>query len=153
MSIHHTTHRPPREIPPFMNRIMSLLLRSPLHSLVSSQIMLLSFHGRKSGKLYTTPVGYLREDAKITLFTDHQWWRNLQNDAPVTVRIGNQTLRGMANVTLDKTTTLPILHRYLQKSPNAARAFSVDKNASGDFDATSLQDAARRFTLMHITLS
>jgi deazaflavin-dependent oxidoreductase (nitroreductase family) len=136
-----------------MNRIMTLLLRSPLHPLVSSQIMLLSFHGRKSGKLYTTPVGYMREGNTITLFTDHQWWRNLKNDAPVTVRIGNQTLHGTANVTLDKAATLPALHRYLQKSPNAARAFSVKKNTSGDFDDDSLQEATQRFTLMHITLA
>jgi deazaflavin-dependent oxidoreductase (nitroreductase family) len=136
-----------------MNTIMSLLLRSPLHSLISSQIMLLSFHGRKTGKLYTTPVGYMREGNTITLFTGHQWWRNLQHDAPVTVHIGKNTLHGTANVTLDKTTTLPVLHRYLQKSPNAARAFSVSKNSSGDFDAESLQDAVQRFTMMQIQLT
>ncbi len=136
-----------------MNRIMALLLRSPLHSLVSSQIMLLSFHGRKTGKLYTTPVGYMREGNTITLFTDHTWWRNLQNGAPVTVRIAGKTIRGNSNVFLDKDLTISTLHRYLQHAPNAARAFSVNKNASGDFDTESLQDAAQRFTMMRIELA
>ena len=46
----------------FMNQVvnpfMKWLLKSPLHGLVSSHYMLITVKGRKSGKLYTTPVEY-----------------------------------------------------------------------------------------------
>jgi hypothetical protein len=40
------------------NDFMSWFLRSPLHGLLSNGMMLLTVTGRKTGKKYTTPVGY-----------------------------------------------------------------------------------------------
>ena len=45
-----------RRPPAWLNTLMSLLLRSPFHGLVSTHLMLIRFTGRKSGKLITTPV-------------------------------------------------------------------------------------------------
>lgn len=42
-----------------MNCVPQLLLRSPLHGLMSNRYLLITFTGRKSGKRYTTPVAYL----------------------------------------------------------------------------------------------
>ena len=51
-----------RQAPPkFMNNLMTAMLRSPLHGMMSKFIMLISFRGRKSGKLYTIPVGYMQD--------------------------------------------------------------------------------------------
>lgn len=36
------------------NALISLLLRSPLHGLVSKSCLLLSFRGRKSGHIYSS---------------------------------------------------------------------------------------------------
>jgi len=41
-----------------LNPLMRALLRSPLHGLLSGMLMLLSYTGRKSGKVYTIPIGY-----------------------------------------------------------------------------------------------
>ena len=46
-------------IPPIVNKTMKLILRSPMHGVVSKSMLLISFTGRKSGKTYTTPVGLL----------------------------------------------------------------------------------------------
>jgi len=69
------------------NPMMKALLRSPLHGMVSNGIMLITFHGRKSGKVHSTPVNYLREGNNITVFSrrDRVWWRNLRGGAEVTV--------------------------------------------------------------------
>ncbi len=61
-----------------MNRVPQLLLRSPLHGLMSSRYLLITFTGRKSGKQYTTPVAYLGEGDTIILTTDSPWWKNLR---------------------------------------------------------------------------
>jgi hypothetical protein len=42
-----------------LNAGVGLLLRSPLHGLVSGRIMLLTVTGRRSGRLFTVPVSYL----------------------------------------------------------------------------------------------
>lgn len=45
------TSRQARQAPPkFINSAVALLLRSPLHSIASKSLMLLTFTGRKSGK-------------------------------------------------------------------------------------------------------
>ena len=44
------------------NPSVSWLLRSPLHGLMNNSTMLITFAGRKSGKTYTTPLNYVRDD-------------------------------------------------------------------------------------------
>ena len=44
----------------YFNPVARLLLATPFHSLMSGRLMLLSFTGRKTGRLYTRPVSYVR---------------------------------------------------------------------------------------------
>ena len=62
-----------------VNPAVRTLLRSPLHFVASSSLMLITFRGRTSGKVFTTPVRYIRDGAEIRAFTSrqNQWWRNL----------------------------------------------------------------------------
>jgi hypothetical protein len=39
-----------------MNKFPAMLLRSPLHGLMSKRFLLLTFTGRKSGRKHTIPV-------------------------------------------------------------------------------------------------
>jgi len=72
-----------------INPAMRLLLRSPIHSLLSRSLMLITFTGRRSGRRYTTPVRYLRIGTTVRCFTsvESQWWRNLRGGADVVLRI------------------------------------------------------------------
>jgi uncharacterized protein YbjT (DUF2867 family) len=79
-----------------INPVVSGLLRSPLHSLVSDSILLLRFTGKKSGDEYTTPVGYWVKDGHLVVTTRSPWWRNLSGGQPVSVRIRGQHREGIA---------------------------------------------------------
>lgn len=79
-----------------VNPLMKALLRSPLHGLLSNSLMALTFQGRKSGKRYTIPVGYLQRGDTLYLFTHSSWWKNLRGGAPVTVRLRGQAVKGIA---------------------------------------------------------
>jgi len=85
------------------NGTMMVLLRSPLHGLVSNRAMLISVSGRKSGRLYTTPVNYVRDGDTIAVVsrTHRTWWRNLRGGAPVAVRVEGKDLKGVAEVVVD----------------------------------------------------
>src|ERR1700684_1694841 len=67
------SHRMPDGHAPFAlwnrtgNRAVELLLRSPLHSVVSRHLALITVTGRRSGHDYTFPVGYRRTGDRVTI--------------------------------------------------------------------------------------
>ena len=79
-----------------INPVMSRLLRSPLHPLVSDSVMLLTFTGSKTGKEYTTPVGYWVKDGHLIVTTQSPWWRNLRGGQPVSMQVRGQRREGIA---------------------------------------------------------
>lgn len=94
-------HRPPLLIR-VLTPLIRLLLRSPLHSLVSKRVMLLTFTGRKSGQPFSTPVGYAQVDERTILTgTYNRWWKNLRGGAPVTLRVGGQERRAIGEPITD----------------------------------------------------
>jgi hypothetical protein len=62
------------------NSMMKWILRSPLHGLISKSTMLITYTGHKSGKLYTIPVNYVRDEdvLSVTSYRHRTWWRNLR---------------------------------------------------------------------------
>ena len=86
-----------------INPAMKALLRSPLHGLVSGSLLLVTFTGRRSGREYTTPVGYEQVDGTlyVTSQTDRVWWKNLRGGADVTVHLRGEARAGHAEVIED----------------------------------------------------
>lgn len=66
-----------------LNPVMRGLLRSPLHSVASSNIAILHFTGRKSGRRMNTPLSYMRDGNTVRLLSSHDthWWRNLRGES------------------------------------------------------------------------
>lgn len=58
--------------------------------------MLLTFIGRKTGREYTTPVGYWVRDGNLIVTTQSPWWRNLIGGQPVAVHLRGTRRRGIA---------------------------------------------------------
>lgn len=86
-----------------INPLIKALLRSPFHWLVSDALLLLTYTGRKSGRTYTTPVGYEERDGTlyVTSQTDRVWWKNLRGGAEVEVRLRGERRGGEARVLED----------------------------------------------------
>lgn len=104
------------------NLFMKPLLKSPLHFLVSGQLVLITFTGRKSGRTYTTPLAYMREGDTVTLFTQKSrtWWKNLQGGAAVTLQLKGQTVQGDADTfSLETADLLPLLRRMYPRMSDA----------------------------------
>lgn len=83
-----------------LNPLVVAILRSPLHGLASSGLLLLRVTGRRSGRHYSIPVGYQRDgDDLIVLVSEarkKQWWHNYREPADVTLRLRGQERRGRA---------------------------------------------------------
>ena len=102
-----TSTTPERRKPPaWMNRLLSSLLRSPFHGLLSKEMMLITFTGRKSGKQFTTPVTMISEGQWVKFFTSNPWYKNLVGGAPVKLLIAGRERAGHATVSDDSATLL-----------------------------------------------
>ena len=68
----------------FMNSVMRRLLKSPVHRLLSGQLMLLEYTRRVSGQTYAIPIGYFAWDGgSILSISGSRWWKNLRDGRPV----------------------------------------------------------------------
>ena len=139
-------------IPPLLNKFMSLTLRSPLHGMVSKSIMLITFTGRKSGKIYTTPISYTRDGNLVTAFTGAKWSRNLIGGAPVTLNIKNKEYQGQAQLIQDKEDVAKNLRTFLNKVRSDARFYKVRFDEDGRPNWEDVQKAAQRSDMLQIQL-
>jgi deazaflavin-dependent oxidoreductase (nitroreductase family) len=135
------------------NPIVIWLLRSPLHGLMSGSTMLITFHGRKSGKSYTTPVNYVWDDRTLLVVSprDRLWWRNLRGGAAVAVRVRVQTLRGVGQVFEgEEAVEEGGLLTMLWKAPRYRRYWGVNFDEKGQPDDRDLLRVARTNALIRI---
>jgi hypothetical protein len=80
---------PPPALIRLGNPLVSVMLRSPLHGLIDSSVLLLHVTGRQTGRGYDIPVNYMDIDGRLTIVTVARWRVNLRGGADVEV-----TLRG-----------------------------------------------------------
>ncbi len=140
-------------IPPFVNRAMKFVLRSPLHGMVSKNILLITFTGRKSGKIYTTPVSYSQHGDQVYIFTHADWWRNLSSDAPVTLRIRGRDFQGQAEpVADDKPFIAARLLEHLRKVPSDAGFYGVTFDEHKNPRSEEAEKAAQTVVMIPVRL-
>lgn len=85
-----------------LNGVVTFVLRSRLHWLLSRGLALITVTGRRTGRRYTIPVGYLEtRDAIVVLVGDapsKTWWRNYEDEGPIELRLRGQLRSGRALV-------------------------------------------------------
>lgn len=113
------------------NSFPKLILKSPLHALMSGRYMLLTFKGRRSGRSYTTPVAYLRRQDTVILTTDSPWWSNLMGGAPVTVQLRGATRTGMADVIQGTEAAAEGLAALVEAIPSYGKFAGVRRDEQG----------------------
>jgi deazaflavin-dependent oxidoreductase (nitroreductase family) len=128
----------------WFNPIMSAILKSPLHGLLSRSTMLITVRGRKSGRTYTTPVNYVRSgDELVTVsFKKRSWWRNLRGGAAVKVRLEGKDCEAHAEVAEGPAEVAAGLEALVRASPRYARYLGVGLDAAGRPEPGSLERAA-----------
>jgi len=69
------------------NAVFIWILRSALHGLMSKELLVLEYRGRKSGKAYAIPLGYVEHDGVPYCVTREysSWWKNVASETQVTI--------------------------------------------------------------------
>ncbi len=131
------------------NTIMAGLLRSPLHGLLSQSTMLMTYTGRKSGKVYSTPMNYVRTreaGAEVLLTTSYRqrtWWRNLRGSVSVIVRVRGKELKARAESIEDDPQVAEGLGRFLELVPGWAKYYQVKLDPDGKPNVADVAEAAK----------
>ncbi|HFE65832.1 MAG TPA: nitroreductase family deazaflavin-dependent oxidoreductase [Chloroflexi bacterium] len=120
------TQAPP---PAFFNKLVTGLLRSPLHGLMSKSTLLLTITGRKSGRQYVIPVSYVQKDEQTILCStlrSRGWWKNLRGGADITVRLRGQDRRARATAVYDDDAAIAAgITAIVEQVPRDAKYYDV----------------------------
>jgi deazaflavin-dependent oxidoreductase (nitroreductase family) len=140
-------------VPPYVNSAMKFMLRSPVHGMVSKTVLLISFTGRKSGKIYTTPVSYSQRGDQVSIFTHANWWKNLRNSPEVLLRIRGRELQGLAEpVAGDKQAIAAGLSAHLRVVPSDARYYGVTFDEHGNPRSEEVEQAVQSVVMVRVRL-
>jgi hypothetical protein len=124
-----TEVRLPDDRPPnWANSMMKWALTTPgLQGMIGQGVALLSFTGRTTGKHYTIPVSYHREDDIVTVITKRQrkWWHNFETPLEVELRLAGHIFAGKAAARSSDDETLEFMIHYLEKRPIDAKAYGL----------------------------
>ncbi len=144
---------PPKFLILVLNKLISRLLRSPLHRMLSKSTLVLSFRGAKSGKQFTFPVGYYDLQGN-TLFVIplHRWWTNLRGHVPVTIWLKGRKYQAIASASQGDEKTAQALQRLIGESANLIRLYKITSNDQGQLDPDRLGQVAHALPLVRIQL-
>ncbi|RIK44500.1 MAG: hypothetical protein DCC55_02215 [Chloroflexi bacterium] len=139
------------------NPIIALILRSPLHGMLSSGIMVVTYIGRKSGRTISVPVSYVRDDEDgnvlwTTSLRKRTWWRNLRGEALVTLRLRGKNRPARAEALEDEDEVADALYYYLTLTPSFAKHFDVALDEEGEPVEEDLVRAAQKRVVVRFNL-
>jgi deazaflavin-dependent oxidoreductase (nitroreductase family) len=135
------------------NDFMNWVLRSPLHGMLSNGILLLTVTGRKTGKQYTTPVGYYRENGYLWVITsrDRTWWKNLRGGAEVSLLLKRKPVKALADTDLDEKAVEARMYEYVKHVPQAAKSLGI-RLENGNANAEDITRTAKERLFVRLQL-
>ena len=137
-----------------INPVVRVLLRSPVHGLISSSLMLVSYTGRKTQKRFTTPVRYVTAGDRVRCFTSAEtlWWRSLRGGADVVLRLQGQDRPFHATVIEnDPDRVKKALENYLKLFPQDAAYQDIRLHKDKTPVAEDLERASRSAIVVEAT--
>ncbi len=137
---------------PLTKRLIDSRFAGPM----GKALLLLRYRGRKSGRTFTTPVGYVREGDRVVMVTSptYKWWPNLVGGADVELRLPEGWRSGRGEVVLpdDPRYDETLAFQVSKRGPGMLRGFGLDVDDQGRIHPESRVTAAKKAHLVLITL-
>jgi len=139
------------------NPVVRRMLTSGFAGPMSPALLVLRYRGRKSGRTFTTPVGYVRDGDRVVMVTSpsYGWWPNMVGGADVEVRLPEGWRRGRAEDLLpddaryDETVAIQVAKR----GPGMLRGFGFDIDDAGRMAPEAKATATQHAHIVLVTLA
>jgi hypothetical protein len=137
------------------NPWVRLVLRSPLHGLLDSSVLLLHVTGRKTGRRYNIPVNYEDIDGRLTVVTVARWRLNLRGGADIEVTWRGGRWRMHALLDEDPASVAVTYRTMIDRLgwPKASRRLGISVPGGQPPGVLDLKDAAAEYGWSVITLT
>jgi hypothetical protein len=138
----------------WFNPFVLWILKSPLHSMISKGVMLVSIIGRKSGRTISTPTNYVRDGNTLWVVSwrERTWWRNLRRGAKVRVLLAGRGVEGRGQVIEGQGAVAQSLFDYYRKVPQVAKYVQIGLDAAGLPASADCERAAQKMVVVRIDL-
>lgn len=132
-----------------------------LFKMMNTQVMLITTVGRKSGKQFTTPIGYARDSEYIYVATRRDngsgrpsnWFLNLKANGKAFLRIEDKKYRGEAEAFDDVENVTEIMKKWAKIYPQYFRFFGVKTNGRNYITDEEIAATARKVVAARIKIS
>jgi hypothetical protein len=140
------------------NPFVRLILHSRFHAILSEQLILITYAGRKSGVNHTLPVLYAKSDNELIVISGYhqykKWWRNLRRRSAINICYRGQWTQAFAtSYEGDASVIVPRLQAYLKRFPASARLRGLTLDSRGNVEnAEKLLEAAKKVVMVIIKM-
>ena len=136
-----------------LSPLMRSVLAGRLHATMSRNLMLVSFTGRSSGRVYMTPVSYVREGDDLLVPGGGRWWKNFGAGA-ASVRLEGVWRRVTPEVISEPRAMAEALRRMIQARPIVALFTGIRRGPDGLPTTKSLdRELKRGFVVIRLRLA
>ena len=139
-----------------INPFIAFLARSPLHFLLSHQVLVIQFKGRKSGKQYLVPVSYHEHGTSYTCVTlrSNIWWRNLKELTHIQIWLKGKLQDCQIDLEFNNDQIIKTTLRDLVTNNKIDAYFAKIKlNKDGTPHSDDLSQAAKIHTVLKFTIT
>ena len=137
----------------FINPLVGLLLRSPIHTLLSASVLLLRFTTRRTHRTIALPLRYAATgDGLICFTTDNaKWWKNFEDSRSVTAIVARRPIAGVASASrVQVGASLDELRCFLSRFPSDAHHHGVSVSSAGVPSEADLSQAPLHSIMLNI---
>ncbi len=126
-----------------VNVPMRVLLGLPFPTPLSGRLMLISYTGRKTGKLYRQPVSYVQQDTVLLTPGGGKWKWNVQDGQPVRIRLRGRDVFAQPELIQDIDEIERLLAVMTAANPGVNAFVGIPKGPDGRLDRNRLETAVR----------
>ena len=139
-----------------INPFVALLARSPLHFIISHQVLVIQFKGRRSGKSYLVPVSYHENGSSYTCVTlrSNIWWRNLKGKSATKIWLKGKLVNAAVDLEFNNDELVEsTLRDLVTNNPIDAFFAKVKLNKDGTPVQKDLFEASKIHTVLKFTIN
>jgi len=146
---------PPQRLVNGINPVVRALIRSPLHAAVDDSMLMLHVTGRRTGRRYDIPVGYVPLGGRFMVVTQHPWRANLRGGADLDVTHHGRRERMHADLDENPDSVASVLRTVIEEigRPAARRRLGLQITVDRTPTQAELAAAVQEFDLATIVLT